>query len=68
MLYLLKKKTSSIGKEIEKIEKAHIGRLMYKFFESSKNIDDLSIGFHQKKLANENQLKTTKKVKKNIKC
>ena len=53
--------TSSIGKEIEKIEKAHIARLMYKLIESSKDSDDLSISFHHKNETRERESTENKK-------
>ena len=39
--------TSSNGKELEDFENAHIACVMYKSIESSKDSDDLSIGFHR---------------------
>ena len=38
--------TSSCGKEIEEIDDAHFICLVYKLLSSSKDSDDLSIGFH----------------------
>ena len=37
---------SSSGKEIEKIDNAHVICLMHKVLSSSRDSDDLSIGFH----------------------
>ena len=58
--------TSSIGKEIEKIEKAHIARLMYKLIESSKDSDDLSISFHHKNETRERESTENKKKLKKL--
>ena len=38
--------TRNSGKEIEELDNAHNNCLMYKLASSSKDIDDLSIGFH----------------------
>ena len=40
--------TSSSGKEIEEIDNAHVNCLMYKLISSSRDSDDLSIGFHRR--------------------
>ena len=52
--------TSSIGKEIEELDNAHVSCLMYKLISSSRDSDDLSIGFQgridgrEKELTNNN--------------
>ena len=55
--------TSSSGKERKEIENAHVVCLMYKLLSSSRDTDDLSIGFHGCNEARERELtdkKTTK--------
>ena len=48
--------TSSSGKEIEEIENAHVLCLMYKLISSSRDSDDLSVGFHTSIEAREREL------------
>ena len=43
------KLTTSSGKHLENIDHAHIVSLMYKFLSSSRDSDDLSIGFDRKR-------------------
>ena len=39
--------TTSKGKEIEEIDRAHISCFLYKLITSSKDSDDISMGFHR---------------------
>ena len=59
------KLTSSSGKEMEEIENAHVICLMYKLLSSSRDSDDLSIGFHRSNAARERELTNSKRIKRN---
>ena len=57
--------TSSIGKEMEAIDNAHVICLMYKLISSSRDSDNLSIGFHRSNEAREKELTNNKTTKGN---
>ena len=59
------KLTSSSGKELEKHDNAHAICLMYNLLSSSKDSDDLSIGFYQNNEAREKKLTNNKATKEN---
>ena len=58
------KLTTSSGKHLEEISHAHIVSLMYKLLTSSKDSDDLSIGFNRSRDKRKRELTNNK----NIKC
>ena len=55
--------TSSIGKETEQIDNAHVICLTYKLLSSSRYSDDLSISFHRSNEAREIELTNNKTTK-----
>ena len=55
--------TSSSGKEIKEIVKAHVNCLMYELLSSSRYGDGLSIGFHRNFEAREKELTNNKRQK-----
>ena len=57
------KLTTSSGKHLEEISHAHIVSLMYKFLTSSKDSDDLSIGFDRSRGRRKNELTNNKTIK-----
>ena len=57
------KLTTSSGKHLEDISHAHLVSLMYKLIASSKNSDDLSIGFHRSLNIRKVELSQNKNVK-----
>ena len=57
--------TSFSGKEIEEIDNAHVISLMHKLLSSSRNCDDLSIGFNRSIDARERELNNIKTTKRN---
>ena len=57
------KLTTSSGKHSEEISHAHIVILLYKLSTSSKDIDDLSIGFDRKRGRKRNELSDNKSIK-----
>ena len=57
------KLTSSSGKHLEEISHAHIVSLMYKLLTSSKDSDDLSIGFYRNRGRRKNELTNNKTIK-----
>ena len=57
--------TSSDGKEIKEIDNAHVICLMHKLLSSSRDSDDLSIGFHRSIEAREGELTNNKANKGN---
>ena len=57
------KLTTSSGKHLENIDRAHIVSLMYKLLTSSKGSDDLSIGFDRDRTRRRNELTNKKNVK-----
>ena len=57
------KLTTSSGKHIENIDHAHIISLMYKLLTSSKDSDDLSIGFDRDRTRRRNELTNKKNIK-----
>ena len=59
------KLTSSPGKEREETDNAHVVCLMYKLISSSRDSDDLSIGFHRSIEAQEKALTNNKKTQGN---
>ena len=48
--------TSSSGKELNELDNAHVICLMHKLISSSRNSDDLSIGFHRSNVAREREV------------
>ena len=52
--------TNSSGKEKEEIDSAHVICLMYELISSSRDSDDLSIGFHRSNEARERELTDNK--------
>ena len=56
--------TTSSGKHLEDISHAHIVSLMYKLITSSKDSDDLSIGFDRSRNRKRDELTANKNVKK----
>ena len=57
------KLTSSSGKHLEEISHTHIVSLMYKLLTSSKDSDDLSIGFDRNRGRRKNELTNNKTIK-----
>ena len=57
------KLTTSSGKHLEEISHAHIVSLMYKLLTSSKDGDDLSIGFDRNRGRRKNELSINKSIK-----
>ena len=57
------KLTTSSGKHLEDISHAHIVSLMYKLLTSSKDGDDLSIGFDRNRERRKNELTNNKTIK-----
>ena len=57
------KLTTSSGKHLENIDHAHIVSLMYKLLSSSKESDDLSIGFDRDRTRRRNELTNNKNIK-----
>ena len=57
------KLTTSSGKHLEEINHAHIVSLMYKLLTSSKDSDDLSIGFDRSRGRRKNELTNNKTIK-----
>ena len=57
------KLTTSSGKHLEEISHAHIVSLMYKLLSSSKDSDDLSIGFDRNRGRRKNGLTNYKTIK-----
>ena len=57
------KLTTSSGKHLEDISHAHIGSLMYKLITSSKNSDNLSIGFDRSSARRRAEMTNKKIVK-----
>ena len=57
------KLTTSSGKHLEEISHAHIVILMYKLLTSSKDSDDLSIGFDRNRGRRKNELSNNKSIK-----
>ena len=55
--------TTSSGKHLEEISHAHIVSLMYKLLTSSKDSDDLSIGFDRNRGRRKNELSNNKTIK-----
>ena len=57
--------TSSTGKEKKEIDNAHDSYLMQKLLSSSRDSDDLSIGFHRNKEVREREMTNKKSTKGN---
>ena len=57
------KMTTSSGKNLEKIDHAHIVSLMYKVLSSSRDSDDFSIGFDRSRDRRKRELKNNKTQK-----
>ena len=57
------KLTTSSGKHLEDISYAHIVSLMYKPITSSKDSDDLSIGFDRSRARRQDEMTDNKRVK-----
>ena len=57
------KLTTSSGKHLEEISHAHIVSLMYKLLTTSKDGDDLSIGFDRNRGGRKNELSNNKTIK-----
>ena len=57
------KLTTSSGKHLEEISHAHIVSLMYKLLTSSRDSDDLSIGFDRNRGRRKNELTNNKNIK-----
>ena len=57
------KLTTSSGKHLEEISHAHIVSLMYKLLTSSRDSDDLSIGFDRNRGRRKNELSNNKNIK-----
>ena len=55
--------TSSVGKEMEEIDNAHIICLLHKLISSSRDSDDLSTGFHRSIEARKRELTNNKTTK-----
>ena len=62
-LFSIYKVTTSSEKHLEKINHAHIVSLMYKLLSSSKESDDLSIGFDRSRDKRKRELTNNKKIK-----
>ena len=65
-LFSNSKLTTSTGKHLEDISHAHLVSLMYKLITSSKNSDDLSIGFDRSRARRQDGMTDKKNVKVNI--
>ena len=57
------KLTTSSGKHLEEISHAHIVSLMYKQLTSSKDSDELSIGFDRNRARRKNEISNNKSIK-----
>ena len=57
------KLTTSSGKHLEDISHTHLVSLMYKLLTSSKNSDDLSIGFDRNRARRQDEMTDNKRVK-----
>ena len=55
--------TTSSGKHLEKIDQAHIVSVMYKLLPSSRDTDDLSIGFDRDRKRRKRELTNNKNIK-----
>ena len=66
MLYSNFKLTTSSGKHLEDVSHTHIVPLMYKLITSSKDSDDISIGFDRNRGRRQDELTETKNVKKSF--
>ena len=62
-LFSNSKLTTSSGKHLEDISHAHLVSLMYKLITSSKNSDDLSIGFDRSMARRRDEMTNNKRVK-----
>ena len=62
-LFSNNKLTTSSGKHLEEISHAHIVSLMYKLLTSSRDSDDLSIGFDRNRGRRKNELSYNKNIK-----
>ena len=62
-LFSNSKLTTSSGKHLEEITHAHIVSLMYKLLTSSKDGDNLSIGFDRNRGRTKNELTNNKTIK-----
>ena len=62
-LFSNSKVTKSSGKHLEDISHSHIVSSMYKLITSSKNSDDLSIGFHRSRNRRKDELALNKNIK-----
>ena len=62
-LFSIYKLTTSSGKHLEEISHAHIVSLMYKLLTSSRDSDDLSIGFDRNRGRRKNELTNNKTIK-----
>ena len=61
-LFSIYKLTTSSGKHLEDISHDHIVSLMYKLLTSSKDSDDLSIGFDRNRGRRKNELSNNKNI------
>ena len=62
-LFSIFKLTSHSGKHLEEIIHAHLVSLMYKIITSTKNSDDLSIGFDRSRARRQDEMTDKKRVK-----
>ena len=62
-LFSIFKLTSHSGKHLEEIIHAHLVSLMYKVITSTKNSDDLSIGFDRSRARRQDEMTDNKRVK-----
>ena len=62
-LFSIYKLSTSSGKHLEEISHTHIVSLMYKLLTSSKDSDDLSIGFDRNRGRRKNELTNNKSIK-----
>ena len=62
-LFSILKLTTSSGKHLENIDHAHIVSLMYKLLTSSRDSDDLSIGFDRDRKRRKRELSKNKNIK-----
>ena len=62
-LFSIFKLTTSSGKHLESIDRAHIVSLMYKLLTSSRDSDDLSIGFDRDRNRRKRELSNNKNIK-----
>ena len=62
-LFSIFKLTSHSGKHLEEIIHAHLVSLMYKIITSTKNSDDLSIGFDHSRARRQDEMTDNKRVK-----